>query len=354
MRPSIHPGLINGPFDDPGLYIPFFFQNRAMIFDLGDITCLSARDLLKISHAFVTHTHMDHFIGFDRLLRTVLGRDKTLALYGPEGFIKNVEGKLAGYSWNLVQKYNYPLNLQITEVNSQSTVRRRYRCSDKFLPSPESVEQPFDGTLYEEPGFTVTAAILDHGIPCLGLAIREDFHVNILKEGLKKLGLEPGPWLADFKQALYRRSDPDSKYTLLPGPGQKPQQYLLGDLAAKIALISPGQKISYITDVVYNQSNAAKIVELVEASDHLFIEAVFLDTHRDMAAEKQHLTARQAGQLAATAGVKQFSIFHFSPRYTGEDQLLKEEARVAFERQRADDPSLSHQGVTSPRHAEDK
>jgi ribonuclease Z len=128
----------------------------------------------------------------------------------------------------------------------------------------------------------------------------------------------------------------------------------LGDLAAKIALISPGQKISYITDVVYNQSNAAKIVELVEASDHLFIEAVFLDTHRDMAAEKQHLTARQAGQLAATAGVKQFSIFHFSPRYTGEDQLLKEEARVAFERQRADDPSLSHQGVTSPRHAEDK
>ncbi len=25
MRPSFHPRLTNGPFDDPGLYIPFLF-----------------------------------------------------------------------------------------------------------------------------------------------------------------------------------------------------------------------------------------------------------------------------------------------------------------------------------------
>jgi ribonuclease Z len=337
MRPSIQPRLINGPFDDPGLYIPFLFQNRAMVFDLGDINCLSTRELLKISHAFITHTHMDHFIGFDRLLRTALGRDKTLALFGPAGFLQNAEGKLTGYSWNLVEKYNYPLTLEITEINSSATISRRYRCRDKFIPVDKSVEQPFNGILYEEPGFTVSAAILDHGIPCLGLAIKEHFHVNILKEGLKKLGLEPGPWLADFKQALYRRSDPDSKFTLPTGPGQKAHHCLLGDLSAKIALITPGQKISYITDVVYNQSNAAKIVELVGASDHLFIEAAFLDTHKDMAAKKQHLTARQAGHLAAAAGVKQFSVFHFSPRYTGEEQRLREEAQTGYEKQVAVD-----------------
>jgi ribonuclease Z len=147
MRPSFNPRLINGPFDDPGIFIPFLFQNRALIFDLGDINCLSSRDLLKISHAFVTHTHMDHFIGFDRLLRTALGREKTLALFGPEGFIKNVEGKLAGYTWNLVEKYNYPLNLQVTEVNSQSIICRRYRCRDKFIPANAPVEQPFNGIL---------------------------------------------------------------------------------------------------------------------------------------------------------------------------------------------------------------
>ncbi len=332
MRPSFNPRLISGPFDDPGLFIPFYFQNRALIFDLGDLTPLSSRDLLKISHAFITHTHMDHFIGFDRLLRTALGREKTLALFGPEGFIKNVEGKLDGYTWNLVEKYNYPLNLQITEVNSQSTICRHYRCRDKFRPADETVEQPFNGILYEEPGFTVSATILDHGIPCLGLAIKEQFHVNILKEGLTKLGLEPGPWLADFKQALYSHSDPESKFKLQSGSAGKTRRFRLGDLTAEIALITPGQKITYITDVAYNQSNAKKIVALAKNSDYLFIEAVFLDIHKEMAAEKKHLTAGQAGMLAARAGVKQFSVFHFSPRYTEEEPVLREEARRAYER----------------------
>ena len=337
MRPSFHPRLINGPFDDPGLYIPFLFQQRAIIFDLGDSTCLSARDLLKISQAFITHTHMDHFIGFDRLLRTVLGREKTLALFGPAGFIKNVEGKLAGYAWNLVGNYNYPLNLEITEVNSQSAVYRRYRCRDKFIPADESVEKPFNGVLYEEPALTVTAAILDHGIPCLGLAIKEHFHVNILKDGLKKLGLEPGPWLADFKQALYSRSDPETKFELRLGPGEKARHYRLGELTDKIARVTPGQKISYITDVVGNQSNSERIVALVKGSDHLYIEAAFLDTHKEIAAQKNHLTARQAGHLSALARVKQFTVFHFSPRYTGQEPLLQEEARQAYDRQRTDD-----------------
>ena len=333
MRPSFHPRLTNGPFDDPGLYIPFLFQQRAVIFDLGDITCLSARELLKITHAFVTHTHMDHFIGFDRLLRILLGREKTLLLFGPAGFLKNVAGRLAGYSWNLVGNYDYPLNLKIFEVNSQSMVDRQYRCRDGFIPAKGSVEQPFNGTLYEEPGFKVTAAILDHGIPCLGLAIKEDFHVNIITEGLKDLGLEPGPWLADCKQALYHRSDPDTKFELRSGRQGKTRHYLLGELTDKIARITPGQKISYIADVVGNQSNSQRIVELVKGSDHLFIEAAFLDTHKEMAAQKNHLTARQAGELAALARVKQFTVFHFSPRYTGQEQLLREEARLAYDRQ---------------------
>ncbi|MGD8471853.1 MAG: ribonuclease Z, partial [Desulfobacteraceae bacterium] len=109
MRPRFHPRLINGPFEDPGLYISFLFEKRAIIFDLGDTLPLAARDLLKISHAFITHTHVDHFIGFDRVLRIALGREKKLHLYGPRGFLKNTEGKLAAYSWNLVKNYPYRL-----------------------------------------------------------------------------------------------------------------------------------------------------------------------------------------------------------------------------------------------------
>ena len=96
-------------------------------------------------------------------------------------------------------------------------------------------------------------------------------------------------------------------------------------------MIRPGQKITYIVDVPYTQKNRDKIVSLAQDSDHLFIEAAFLEAHKDIALEKNHLTARQAGVLAAMARAKQFTIFHFSPRHTDQEHLLQQEARQAYE-----------------------
>ena len=156
--------------------------------------------------------------------------------------------------------------------------------------------------------------------------------MNIIKEGLKRLHLEPGPWLSTFKQSLYDRTDPAAGFEVpAAGPFGK-NQFALGDLASRISRISPGQKISYITDVIYSGPNTDKIIKLARGSDHLFIEAAFMEKDRRLARNKGHLTARQAGELAARSGARQFSIFHFSPRYTDQEDLLYQEAREAYEK----------------------
>jgi ribonuclease Z len=331
MRPRFHPRLINGPFDDPGLFIPFLFEHRAILFDAGDLTALSPRDTLKVSHVFVSHTHMDHFIGFDRLLRLFLGREKNLYMYGPEGFLDNVEGKLAGYAWNLVNSYNYPFRLIACEIRSDGLITQNYACQDHFVPRQAPVKTPFSDVLHAEDGFKVSCRVLEHRIACLGFCIHERFHVNINKEALQKLGLDTGPWLTRFKKALYGGTDPESKFELEIAGTHTKKVFQLGLLADQIAIITPGQKIAYVTDAAYNDANTEKIIEFAQAADHLFIEAAFLDKDREMAGQKCHLTARQAGELAARAGARQFTIFHFSPRYLGQEELLYREASEAFE-----------------------
>ncbi len=332
MRPLLLPRLVNDAFEDPGLFVPFQFQRRAILFDLGDNHRLAARELLKITHVFVTHTHMDHFIGFDRLLRCMLGREHDLNLVGPAGFLRQAEGKLAGYSWDLVDNFSSELNLHLTEVHPDRTITRSYRCRERFRPGADTAVKPFHGLLHVEPAFEVAAVILEHSIPCLGLALAERLHVNILPAGLEALGLKPGPWLTRFKHALYSGADPGDDFEIEPAAGSSPTCLPLGELAARIARVTTGQKIVYVTDVGDTPDNRAAIVELARNADHLFIEAAFLHDDREAAALKHHLTAWQAGEIAAQAGVRRFTVFHFSPRYEGREAELRAEADSAYAR----------------------
>jgi ribonuclease Z len=104
MRPVLHPTLLNGRTGDPALYIETLYERRAILFDLGDITALTPRKIQRLDHVFVSHAHIDHFFGFDRLLRVLVGREKTINLFGPQDFIGHVQHKLQSYRWNLVDR----------------------------------------------------------------------------------------------------------------------------------------------------------------------------------------------------------------------------------------------------------
>jgi ribonuclease Z len=326
--------LINSPWADPGLFIAFPYERRAVLFDLGDLGNLTARDLLKVTHVFVTHAHMDHFTGFDQLLRVFLGRQKEIEFFGPEQFFERIEGKLAGYTWNLVEEYQYQLKLRVTEVHGYKMMKRRYKCQDRFRAESEAEVQSFSGLLVKEPFFRVEAAVLDHRIPCLGLSFVESFSVNIIKERLEQLELPIGPWLTRFKKAIYFGENRESVFTVTWEEGGKivrEQDFTLGELAKSIATISPGRKISYITDIVGSAENLEKAVLLAMEADHLFIEAGFLERDRETARRKNHLTAKEAGFVARRAGVKQFTLLHFSPRYNGQEEEILKEAMEEYQ-----------------------
>jgi len=332
-RPSFTTRLVNPPFDDPGLFISFLYQRRAILFDLGDLHALSPRELLKVQHVFVTHTHMDHFVGFDTLLRVSLGREKELHLFGPADFFDRVEGKLAGYTWNLVDEYPYSLQLRVTEVDEERCRTRRYLCRDRFHRAGDEEDAPFTRILVKEPAFRIEAALLDHRIPCLGLSLIEEFSVNIDKEALEALGLPVGPWLTSFKKAVAEKKDPGHAFSVVweeEGKILREKTFPFGELAEKIARISPGQKVTYLTDLLGSPENLEKAVELARDADHLFVEAAFLDRDRETAKAKSHLTAKEAGTLARIARVKQITLFHFSPRYSDLEEEIRREAMEAF------------------------
>lgn len=331
MRPLLHPNLVNGRLGDPALYIETLFEKRAIMFDLGDISNLPPRKIQRLEHVFVSHTHIDHFIGFDHLLRMLVGREKTIRLYGPSGFIDQVQHKLLAYRWNLVNRFMFDLVFVVTEVDCNLAVRAaRLRLKNAFAVQAADCRRLADGILCSEPTFRVTTGVLDHRTACLGFAIEETAHINVWKNRLSELGLPVGPWLRELKRAVIEnRRDDYPIHVGLRSKTSDERSMLLGELRS-VVTVTPGQKIGYVTDVADTVANRQTIVRLVRNADVLFIEAAFANADVELAAERAHLTTAAAGSIAREAAVRRVEPFHFSPRYSGQEARLLDEVMLAF------------------------
>jgi len=337
MADRFAPRLVNGAFEDPVLFIGFHYERRAMLFDLGRIDRLSVREILKISDVFISHTHIDHFIGFDHLLRFSLNRGQQLRLFGPNGFIDNVQGKLAGYTWNLIR--DNPLTLIVYELDGAKMRKVEFKAAHDFRLEGEAVS-PFSGTLLQEPALCVRAAILDHKIPCLAFSLEESTRFNVKPDALRAMGLNSGPWLEELKTMLREDRPRETRLQMPLSRGGK-RELTLKEWRDLLIVESRGQKIVYVVDNQYNPTNARRILSLAQNADLFYCEAFFSQAEEAIAKERFHLTATQAGLMARRAQVTRLIPFHFSPRYQSEPRRLEEEALRAFSGNDNELPPLS-------------
>jgi ribonuclease Z len=331
MRPLLHPSLVNGRTGDPALYIETLFERRAILFDLGDIAALSPRKVQRLDHVFVSHAHIDHLVGFDRILRLLVGREKTLHLYGPQGFIEHIGHKLLAYRWNLAHRYASDLVFRVTEMDSVATTQTaRFCLSAAFRQEIAANGIAAGGILHSEPAFRVRAAVLDHATPCLGFAIEEAVHVNVWKNRLSEMGLAVGPWLRRLKRAVTDALPDDHPISV--GGDERDREGRIMPLCALRHLVTAtrGQKIAYVTDVADTAANRTAIIDLVRDADLLFIEAAFARADAKLAQERAHLTTAAAGDIARAAGARRVEPFHFSARYSGEEMRMLDEVKASF------------------------
>ena len=302
-----------GATGDPSLYIEPLNLAHAFLIDCGNHHLGHAR-LLRARFLFLSHTHLDHFIGFDSWMRVHLGSTNTLHVIGPPGTAQHVYHKIHGYVWNLAESVH--LKYKITELEPL----RSFELNPTTTYQLEEISPDWPEIDAKEEWAFRFASLQHLSIQSYGyrLFTRDQWRVD--EEALQKSGLPPGSWLKEIK------SKEAGDVTI----GDK--QYDIGTLRKELLYFAPGFAITYITDAVFHEENIPRMIELAADSDHFFCESSFLKEDHDRAARTHHLTTIQAATIAREAKVKQLHLFHFSRRYAGLEHLFLKEARSIFPR----------------------
>jgi ribonuclease Z len=253
-----------------------------LLFDCGEGTqrqlLQSSVGLVDLREIFLTHFHLDHWLGLPGMLKTFALRDRQLplAVYGPPG-LKELFRELR----RVVGKLSYPLEL--VEVRG--------------------------GDALERDGYRLLVVPVVHGAASVGYALVEEprpgrFDVDTADA----LGIPVGP-----ERGVLQRGE---SVTLPDGRVLTPD--------AVLGPARPGRTIVYSGDTAPSEVLRA----LAEDADVLVHEATFTEEESVRAAETMHSTALQAAELALAAGVRLLALTHVSPRYFGPE--LVREAREIF------------------------
>ncbi len=315
---------ISAPTQDPYLLIDFINQNNSILFDCGVKIWGKIKTLLKLEALFISHAHIDHLIGFDHIIRALLGESKHVEVYGPEGIIERISSKLGGYDWD--RAADQELKISVHEICGETRKTRVFECRKRFVPS-EEIQSPIENRIIRQTrDYRISAARVDHGgSPCLAYAFHEFDKLRIEKDAMDRIGLKPGPWVGDLLRALGAGKElPD--VIDIDGVSLPSKR-----LTEEIIRTQRGIKIGYVTDTELTDATIPVIRDLVDSSDVLVCESTFLDEDREFASRFHHITAAAAGKLAREARVGKLVLFHVSSRYLPDLYRVVREARMYCE-----------------------
>jgi ribonuclease Z len=250
-----------------------------LLIDCGEGT---QRQLLKtvglpdITEVFLTHLHVDHWLGLPAMLKSfdLRDRDAPLTVFGPPG----TEALMDAMRRTVFGRLGY--RLRVTDLEPDAIVE-------------------FDD-------YEIHALRVRHRGEAYGYALVEADRPGRFDAVLaERLGVTPGP---DFGR-LQRGETVD---------GVAPEQ-VVGEARR-------GRKLVFSGDT----APCDMVRVAADGADVLVHEATFLSDERDRALETGHSTARQAAELAAEAGVVLLALTHVSTRYGGGE--IRDEARAVFPR----------------------
>lgn len=270
--------------------------------DCGEASLLNVRDCLDLKALFISHTHIDHFINFDQIMRHHVGSEKKYIICGPLNIALQVQAKLRSFTWNLIQENDF--SYEIREIVSEN-------CIYKYEIKPSTWEIVFVeelNELYTDERIEVHFKILDHKIPVIAYLFKENDTVNI---DITKCSFAPGKWINNLKIAFKN----DEKKAII----EIDKHAIVAAELFHLLTISRGQSLGVIMDHAANPENHQKIKELFCECDTVLIETFYKDEDKEKALLNFHSYAAESGRVMREAKVKNAIPIHFSRKYLDED-----------------------------------
>ena len=277
------------------------------ICDCGDAAALSVKDAQNAEAIFISHTHIDHFINFDTILRHQLGINKRVVICGPKGIASQVQSKINAYTWNLIEEGS--VSYEIREVIDENTI-------EVYLLEPPIWELKFVKTiasneLYATKRFYTEFKLLDHKIPSVAYLFKE---VDTVKINIQESGFSGGKWVKELKDAF--ESQQEDKSIEVEG------KLFLAKELFHLLEVKKGHTFGMIMDHAASEENHHKIKETFTGVDLVFIESYYLNEDKEAADQNYHSYAQASGTIMKESKVKKAIPVHFSRKYD-EDTIAK-------------------------------